>query len=277
MIVSANCSGQMCNNIYYFVNTLATALELQHDFTSLFSQSILRFSDTHPDAIKGISIRCLNLPFRKIVDGVHGLLCRLPGQREKDYVTNRTARLERLRRFHRLFPVILWNWNFRNPAAVAKHRDEICRYLKIKDSFCQRGATVVSKARETSGTVVGVHFRRGDYRDVENGNWCFSDEDFAKFMRDFIQSHGSGKSVAFVIVSNEPVNANFFSQQGFNVFVASGRPEEDIYTLSLCDYIMGPPSSFSWFASYYGNKPRLRIFDRNRTVSVADFSRNCPM
>ena len=33
----------------------------------------------------------------------------------------------------------------------------------------------------------------------------------------------------------------------------------DLHTLILCDYIIGPPSSFGTWISWYGNVPRLII------------------
>jgi hypothetical protein len=34
---------------------------------------------------------------------------------------------------------------------------------------------------------------------------------------------------------------------------------EDLYALASCDYIIGPPSTFSQWASFYGNVPRYMV------------------
>jgi hypothetical protein len=37
----------------------------------------------------------------------------------------------------------------------------------------------------------------------------------------------------------------------------------DLYSLARCDYVFGPPSTYSQWASFYGNKPLLHVFDRD--------------
>lgn len=47
---------------------------------------------------------------------------------------------------------------------------------------------------------------------------------------------------------------------------------EDLYALSKCDYIFGPPSTFSMWASFYGEVP-LKFFETtNEKFSLNDFS-----
>jgi hypothetical protein len=33
----------------------------------------------------------------------------------------------------------------------------------------------------------------------------------------------------------------------------------DLYALARCDYIMGPPSTYTQWASFYGNRPMLSL------------------
>ena len=44
-----------------------------------------------------------------------------------------------------------------------------------------------------------------------------------------------------------------------------------MYSLAECDYIVGPPSTFSTWASFYGNVPIYRITDPSAEFSIADF------
>ena len=71
----------------------------------------------------------------------------------------------------------------------------------------------------------------------------------------------------------EPVDVSFFATNGIDLAVASGTPQEDVVTLSLCDYIMGPGSTFSWWAAYYGDKPRLSFRSSDDVVSLDKFAR----
>ena len=37
------------------------------------------------------------------------------------------------------------------------------------------------------------------------------------------------------------------------------------------DYILGPPGTFSQWASFYGEKPLLHLFDSNDSVALEKF------
>ena len=65
----------------------------------------------------------------------------------------------------------------------------------------------------------------------------------------------------------------FFRAHGLDLTEASGTPQEDVVTLSLCDYRVGPPSTFSWWAAYYGDKPRLSLRSRDDAVSLDKFAK----
>lgn len=47
----------------------------------------------------------------------------------------------------------------------------------------------------------------------------------------------------------------------------------DLYTLSLCDYIIGPFSTFFRWASFIGEKPICYLEDKNQTFTLASFSK----
>ena len=63
----------------------------------------------------------------------------------------------------------------------------------------------------------------------------------------------------------------FFASHGVSVADASASAPEDVVTLSECDYIMGPRSTFSRFAAFYGNKPICRILDGTQRIEIGGF------
>ena len=40
-----------------------------------------------------------------------------------------------------------------------------------------------------------------------------------------------------------------------------GYPVENLYSLSKCDFLVGPPSSYIGWSAFYANKPLLTIED----------------
>ena len=268
MILSLQCSGQMCNRIVWFVRALATAIDLKTDIVHPFGREIRSFSDLHPEEIPEIGIRCFGWGRSVAVDVLHGWLARLPGLREKEYAAGNPDRVRRWRENGRK-NLLLWNWHFDNREAVVRHRRKIVGYLRAKDSHCRRPDDLVGDMRKDGAAVVGVHIRRGDYREAAP-RWCYGDGDYLRMMKEFGKSHAGG--CRFAIVSNEPVDIAFFRRGGVDAVDASGTPQEDVVTLSLCDFIMGPPSTFSWWAAYYGGRPRMPITGRDATVSEDRFS-----
>ena len=256
----------MCNRILWFVHTLATAIDLKTNIVHPFGKEIRSFSDLHPEAIPEIKIHCFNLGRFIPVDVLHGWL-QGGSAKQKEYCDGNVERC-RIWLERGATNLLLWNWNFRNDGAVVRHRKKIVAYLLAKDAHCVRPNEIVGNARSDGVVVVGVHVRRGDYREAAP-NWFYDDATYLRFMKDFEMSHGG--RVKFVAVSNEPVDDSFFKENGIDLVVASGTPQEDVVTLSLCDYIMGPPSTFSWWAAYYGDKPRVSLRGRDEAVSLDRF------
>jgi len=59
---------------------------------------------------------------------------------------------------------------------------------------------------------------------------------------------------------------------GIKTHFGTGHFIEDLYTLASCDYIIGPPSTFTMWASFYGRVPLYKIIDRNKLQEIDDFT-----
>jgi len=80
----------------------------------------------------------------------------------------------------------------------------------------------------------------------------------------------SGKRVSFLLCSNEEINKNNF--EGLDITLGLNHPVEDLYSLSRCDYIIGPPSTYSMWASFYGKVPALAIMSPEQAIDVKCFT-----
>ena len=128
----------------------------------------------------------------------------------------------------------------------------------------------INKYREQGYFIVGVHIRRGDYKTWEGGKYYFEHEEYAKHM-DSIVKLFNDKKVCFAISTNEKYDKNVFNR--FTICELHNTTAiHDLYTLCKCDCIIGPLSTFSRWASFYGNVP-LCFIDRNMQISKKeDFS-----
>ncbi len=84
------------------------------------------------------------------------------------------------------------------------------------------------------------------------------------------QSNGKNNICSFWLSSDEPLNIHNF--KNFDIYFDS-QPHfiTDLYTLAQCDYIIGPPSTYSMWASFYGNVPLLKIFSAVEEMSLVKF------
>lgn len=269
MIYVLQGDGQMCNRIVYFVNALAVAIEFKQDITHFFADEILKFTDTVPEALPECRIKLRDHKGSKLLNYACAKLGRFDCVARSYYERNQ-ERVESYRKRRWVLPLVLWNWYFRFDAGIVKHREKICAYLRSKPQFETRPRQILERVRAGfGGIVVGVHIRRGDYKDFKGGLLYYDDSQYLKWMDEFAAS--VKVRVRFVIVSNEPVDASYYLAKGCDVVVASGVPQEDVVTLSLCDYIMGPASTFSWWAAYYGDRPRLATESGDDSAVVGNF------
>ncbi|MCJ7694471.1 MAG: hypothetical protein MUO40_03510, partial [Anaerolineaceae bacterium] len=75
--------------------------------------------------------------------------------------------------------------------------------------------------------------------------------------------------VRFLITSNEKQDSNYFSE--FDHVIGNGHPIEDLYSLAKCDYITGPPSTYSSWAAYYGSKFIHHFETIDKPIQLSDF------
>ena len=125
-----------------------------------------------------------------------------------------------------------------------------------------------NKRANSESMIVGVHLRKGDYRTFHNGFFYYDDSEYAHFMQQILNIFG--KNTIFFLASNEKIDKSLFSD--FRIFeLQNTSAVEDFYSLSKCDYIMGPFSTFCCWASFWGNVP-CYVFKRNGKISYSDFS-----
>ncbi|MCC8145120.1 MAG: glycosyltransferase, partial [Bacteroidales bacterium] len=65
----------------------------------------------------------------------------------------------------------------------------------------------------------------------------------------------------------------FKEQIQSKIYFVSGNPGEDLYALSTCDYIIGPPSTFSLMAAFYEDANLYWIMDKNAPVTKESFKK----
>lgn len=158
-------------------------------------------------------------------------------------------------------------WLFRDEKNFIRYADLIRDFFKPTDVRQHNIEELIKKARERCDVLVGVHIRQGDYKKLMSQYFYDSDE-YIKIMSR-IESLFPGRRVMFLICSNEKQSEGKFSS--FRFILGNSHLVEDMYSLAKCDYIIGPPSTYSMWASFYGKVPLYFIENPDSTVSLSDF------
>lgn len=147
--------------------------------------------------------------------------------------------------------LIIRGWGFRDRRSLEKHQDIVRSFLRVTPEINERVIRTVKAAREGFDILIGVHIRQGDIKFWKGGDFYFETSEYADMMRR-LATQFSGK-VRFIVCSDQHQNEGSF--EGLDVSFGPGDPIGDMHALSLCDRIIGPPSTFTMWASFSGQTP----------------------
>lgn len=123
------------------------------------------------------------------------------------------------------------------------------------------------KVKSGGVRIVGVHIRREDYKTAYGGIYYYEDEVFIGYMQ---QMQRLVPGCRFCIASTESISPRYAELFGL---VANPVPNAagDLYALSQCDYIIGPPSTFNAWASFIGDTPLFTLYQKDMTLTLDGF------
>jgi hypothetical protein len=114
-------------------------------------------------------------------------------------------------------------------------------------------------------TVIGVHIRWGDYRYFEDGQYFYDEHVYLKYMANLAKIN---KNCFFIIFSNEKTS---FSNDS-KIVVSEEEWYIDQFLMSRCDYLIGPFSTFTLWASYMGRVKYFHIQDEEANITFDNFA-----
>lgn len=105
-----------------------------------------------------------------------------------------------------------------------------------------------------NNSVVGLHIRRGDYKTFLGGKYYFELSYYSKLIEEIKNEFPQSK---IIICSDEKLPEEFKQIEG--VKVSESDFLTDLFLLSNCRYIIGPPSTFSLLAGYIGDSNLMHV------------------
>ncbi len=167
--------------------------------------------------------------------------------------------------------VFLGSWfHPKDVSALLRHKQTILKLFEPRAGSKKKVDALFSSLRASPGPIIGVHIRRGDYAKFHGGAYLFDDDVYKSYMK-ALQDEFEGRTVCFFLSSDELLDYSRFD--GFTIaFNDHPAMVEDVYALSKCDYIIGPPSTFSMWASFVGDVPLRIVKRRDERILLDQFS-----
>jgi len=164
--------------------------------------------------------------------------------------------------------VFVHGWRIRAPESVRRQAQFIRGYFQPIAEYERASRQAVEWLRQKAEVIVGIHIRLGDYGKWQGGQYQFPVSMYVNWMRQ-LAGQFPGRKVAFLVCSDEPRSEQEFP--GLQVGLGAGSAVGDLCALARCDYILGPVSTFSMWASFYGNKPLFLIRDDKARIERNEF------
>jgi hypothetical protein len=151
-------------------------------------------------------------------------------------------------------------------------KPQLQHIFQPRKDITDRAERMMAEIRRDNDLVVGIHIRHGDYKTFWDGRYYYTLEEYHQFMLQIKALHPD-KRVAFFISSNEQFDVSTF--EGCRCYRFGKEPSGDmldLHTLSLCDRILGPWSTYSRWASFIGEVPLCFIKQKSQQLTDEDFS-----
>lgn len=164
--------------------------------------------------------------------------------------------------------IFTWGYHFVDYVNLLKHSDRIREYFTPQSIHLANINALIEKARGTCEILVGVHIRHTDFKRYKDGKFYYDVDEYVDLMKK-MEKLFPAKKVGFLVCSDELQDIKRF--EPLKVTFGTNHIIEDMYSLARCDYIIGPWSTYSKWASFYGNVPIYNIDDVNLDFTLKDF------
>ena len=265
--------GQLGNILFRLANTLGYAIEHGYgveDYTLAFcnyhdgSSNIRFFEHYHP------------FHFFEYPRPRSRLINRLKWKfRDKNYrnskmIENFDPSFD-LKQLPQHFSYELKGFHFSAKDLVIKHREKICKILDFRSLLKSPIDSLLKEAKSKYDVLLGVHIRQNDFKDFYDGKYFVSIEHFLKLIDQFKKLE-SEESVGVLICSDSAEILDEIQTRYPDYILPRGFVAQDMYALSICDYILGPEATtMSAWAAYLGNVKLAQIRPETESIDLSSF------
>ncbi len=167
---------------------------------------------------------------------------------------------------------LIKHWDISCYSLIKVYQHKLRHFLSPIKKYVVSAEKVIEDLRSKYDCVIGVHARRGDYSTYLEGIHYHSWESYLHWANQTKQVlEKSGKKNVGVIICSDEVPPSTVPNHEAVYFSSSCEIIVDIHILSLCDYNLGPPSSFGTWISWFGKVRRLVVYNKTEVTSLEQF------
>lgn len=166
--------------------------------------------------------------------------------------------------------IFLVGWQFRNSDLLIKHKQDIIHLFQPTFEIYKTLQKKISEYKSNYQNIIAVHIRRGDYINFEHGRYFYDLNVYEDWIQHLEKYIFTDKKNLYLVFSNEKIET--LNLKNITYQIEKNTDIEDLYLMSLCNYIIGPPSTFSMWASFYGDVPLYMVHHAlDKPLSITDF------
>ena len=268
--------GQLGNILFRLANTLGFAIEHGYrveDYTLAFcnyhdgSSNIRFFEDYHP-----FQFFEFPRPKFRLINRIKWTL--------KDRLNKGIKRIQKfdptfdLQNLDTRKSYELKGFHFSSGELALKHRSRICDILRFKGSEVLPIDSMLNEAKKRYDFLLGVHIRLNDYKSFYDGKFYLTPDKYLQSVEHFKSLHLPSRRIGVVVCSDDGETLQKIQQEHPDYLYPNGNIAQDIYALSMCNYIIGPKATtMSSWASYIGKNNLLQIEKSTRSFELSDFAK----
>lgn len=271
MIININKDCQMSNRIILNAHCLATGIGSRQSVAMYTFGDLDKYYECKADNIE-VQISDYSDLIGKTYRKIRGIYDVYREDRIEKYVKKLPSIIENIyntpSKKH-----IIQNWYFRNYSDFIKYQEQVRQFFTPKEIYISEAREKIKSLRNEYDILIAVHIRRGDYKTFQGGIFYYTDNQYLEWIKKTYSIFRSEGKIIFIVFSNDQIDFNNSDIEA-NFFVSHFSAIEDQFLMSECDYIMGPPSTFSWWSSFMGGKPYCVINNADISIEKRYFNKS---
>lgn len=242
---------QLCNRFFSYLDSISWAIRYDKHVYVLFWNENIRYFDVLRNN------KYVSFPFYFVEKNrwMKAFFCRTIDSRfaNKLYHSNFGSKLG-----------FYLGWPMKNRCKTENlltDKTELRRIFMPNSDIQYKVNSLFGEYRVGTTLIVGVHIRRGDYKTFMGGCFYYDNSVYEQRMNEIVRLCND-REVCFYLASNEEIPESL--TQKFKTFsILKANTAEDLYALSKCDFLLGPPSTFTQWVSYLNDIPLYHIYDKD--------------